>query len=199
MADACCNQILRSTLQTETLYGPGDFRVNQLPNGTTRLLLSQWPITTVTAIQVANAASMPYQWTPVQTGAWAVERPSLAAAGHVSRGGFRDRRPVGHHRPRLCGLAPRPRRVRHRDHLRLRLAPRRHHPGRQRRGRDPARRRLHRLGTVRPGRAGLQRGRPGQRRRPGSGHLPRLLGGHRARASSPCPPRSPTPTTLACW
>ena len=65
LADACTNQILRSTLQTETLYGPGNFRVNQLPNGTTRLLLSQWPITTVTAIQVANAASMPYQWAPV--------------------------------------------------------------------------------------------------------------------------------------
>jgi len=81
LADACTNQILRSTLQTETLYGPGNFRVNQLPNGTTRLLLSQWPITTVTAIQVANAASMPYQWTPVQTGAWAVERPSLQLPG----------------------------------------------------------------------------------------------------------------------
>jgi hypothetical protein len=81
MADSMCNQILRSTVQTETLYGPGDFRVNQLPNGTTRLLLSQWPITSVSAIQVANASSFPYQWVQVTTGAWAVERPSLGLPG----------------------------------------------------------------------------------------------------------------------
>ena len=81
MADACCNQLLRATLQAETLYGPGDFRVNQLPNGTTRLLLSQWPITAVTAIKVANAATLPYQWVPVMTGAWAVERPPLGLPG----------------------------------------------------------------------------------------------------------------------
>jgi hypothetical protein len=80
MADACCNQVLRSTVQSEQVFGP-NYRMNQLPNGNTRVLLSQWPITAISAIQVAAAASFPWQWTPVTTGAWAIERPSLFLPG----------------------------------------------------------------------------------------------------------------------
>lgn len=76
MADGRCNQLLRATIQTEQLFGP-DYRVNQLPNGNTRLNLSQWPILQVTGIQVANASSFPWQFTSVVNGAWAVERPPL--------------------------------------------------------------------------------------------------------------------------
>jgi hypothetical protein len=76
MVDGRCNQLLRATIQTEQLFGP-DFRVNQLPNGNTRLTLSQWPILQVTGIRVANASSFPWQFTSVVNGAWAVERPPL--------------------------------------------------------------------------------------------------------------------------
>ncbi len=77
MIDSHCNQILRSTTQTETLRGPGGYRVNNHQNGTTRLLLSQWPVTSVTAVQVAPASVLPYRFTPVTQGAWSVERPPM--------------------------------------------------------------------------------------------------------------------------
>src|ERR1700729_1034366 len=63
LVDARANQVLRATVQTEQLFGPGGFRVNALPNGNTRLLLSQWPILGVSAIQVAQANVFPLQWT----------------------------------------------------------------------------------------------------------------------------------------
>ena len=81
MADARANQILRATQNTEQLFGPGSFRVNALQNGNTRLLLSQWPILSVSAIQVAQANVFPLQWVQVTSGAWLVERPSLFVYG----------------------------------------------------------------------------------------------------------------------
>ena len=54
MADAKANQVLRATTQTEQLFGPGGYRVNSLQSGNTRLLLSQWPILSVSAIQCAR-------------------------------------------------------------------------------------------------------------------------------------------------
>jgi hypothetical protein len=76
MVDSHCNQVLRCTVQTETLYGPG-YRMTVHSSGMTRLLLSQWPITAVTSIQVAQAAVFPRQWTTVANNAFAVERPTL--------------------------------------------------------------------------------------------------------------------------
>jgi hypothetical protein len=81
MADAKANQLLRASQNTEQLFGPGSWRVNALPNGNTRLLLSQWPIMSVSAIQVALSNVFPLQWTSVATGAWLVERPSLYITG----------------------------------------------------------------------------------------------------------------------
>ena len=77
MADAKANQVLRATTQTEQLFGPGGYRVNSLQSGNTRLLLSQWPILSVSAIQCAPSNVFPLQWTQVTTGAWLVERPPL--------------------------------------------------------------------------------------------------------------------------
>ena len=77
MADAKANQVLRATQQTEQLFGPGAWRVNALQNGNVRLLLSQWPILSVSAIQCALSNTFPLQWTSVTTGAWLVERPPL--------------------------------------------------------------------------------------------------------------------------
>jgi len=80
MVDSECNQVLRSTMQTETLYGPG-YRLTVHNNGLTRLVLSQWPITAVTNIQVALAAVFPRQWTTVANSAFAIERPTLFLPG----------------------------------------------------------------------------------------------------------------------
>lgn len=80
MVDSECNQVLRSTIQTETLYGPG-FRMTVHNQGMVRLLLSQWPILSVSAIQVAAAAVFPRQWTTVANDAFAVERPTLFLPG----------------------------------------------------------------------------------------------------------------------
>lgn len=85
MADTRANQVLRSTSQAETLRGPDSFRVNLQTGGTVRLLLSQWPITAVTAIRVATAVPLPYQWVQVTTGQWAVERmPLLVTSSSVA-------------------------------------------------------------------------------------------------------------------
>lgn len=84
MADAKANQLLRATQNTEQLFGPGSWRVNALQNGNVRLLLSQWPILSVSAIQVAQSNVFPLQWTQVANGAWLVERPSLHVYGSSS-------------------------------------------------------------------------------------------------------------------
>jgi len=77
MADTRCNQILRSTQQTELLRGPGSYRVTLSKEGTVRLLLSQRPVTSVSAIEIAPAIPLPYQFRPVQQGNWAVGIPPL--------------------------------------------------------------------------------------------------------------------------
>ena len=81
MVDSRCNQVLRATQNTEQLYGPGTFRVNLQPTGNVRLLLSQWPVVSVSAIQVAQSNVFPLQWTQVANGAWFIERPPLMIAG----------------------------------------------------------------------------------------------------------------------
>jgi hypothetical protein len=77
MADTRCNQILRSTQQTELLRGPGSYRVNLTREGTIRLMLSQRPVTSISQIQIAPAVPLPYQWTSIQQGNWAVGIPPL--------------------------------------------------------------------------------------------------------------------------
>src|SRR5271170_3440588 len=65
MVETAANNVLRATVDTETLYGP-DFRVTVNQNtGNCRLLLSRYPVTQVLGGQFANAATFPPQWVAV--------------------------------------------------------------------------------------------------------------------------------------
>lgn len=80
MADAKANQVLRATQQMEQLEGPGGFRVS-VHHGNIRLMLSQWPILSVSGIQYAVANSFPLSFSSVTANHWFVERPPLMITG----------------------------------------------------------------------------------------------------------------------
>ena len=91
MIDAYCNQVLRATIDIETLHGPA-FRLTVGGNGAgnARAVLSRWPVTQVLAGQCAPN-SLPYQWTTIPpqfmaphvppVGIYGTSVPSSAADG----------------------------------------------------------------------------------------------------------------------
>jgi len=79
MVDAYCNQVLRATIDVETLRGPG-FRLTSGGNGNARAVLSRWPVTQVLAGQVA-VNSLPYQWTAIPAQYMAPEVPPIGVYG----------------------------------------------------------------------------------------------------------------------
>jgi hypothetical protein len=83
--DGWCNQPLRATMDTETLYGPGDMRFT-LRGPVARLLLSRSPVTSVAGGQVAFAGTFPSQWTAIPAVAWQVEKPLIGVYGTTSPG-----------------------------------------------------------------------------------------------------------------
>jgi hypothetical protein len=88
--DGYCNQPLRATIDTETLYGPGDFRFQMRPNGVARLLLSRSPVTSVISGQVSPAYAFPEQWVSIPGTGFKVERPLIGVYGTTSPGGSGD-------------------------------------------------------------------------------------------------------------
>lgn len=90
--DGYCNQPLRATIDTETLYGPGapDFRFNMRRNGVARLLLSRSPVTAVLGGQVSPAYAFPEQWTQIPANAFRPERPLIGVYGTTSPGASGD-------------------------------------------------------------------------------------------------------------
>jgi hypothetical protein len=81
MAETTCNNVLRATIDTETLYGP-DFRVTvNSSTWVTRCEMSRYPVTQVLSGQVSNAASFPPQWVPIAGSQFAVERPVIGIYG----------------------------------------------------------------------------------------------------------------------
>lgn len=89
MIDGFANQPLRATVDTETLYGPGDMRFT-LRGLVARLLLSRSPVTSVTGGQVAASAGFPPQWTAVPAVAWQIEKPLIGVYGTTSPGASGD-------------------------------------------------------------------------------------------------------------
>jgi hypothetical protein len=87
MIDGYCNQPLRATVDSETLFGPGDFRFQMQQTGNARLLLSRSPVTQVLGGQVSMSASFPAQWTPVPATAYKIEKPLLGVYGTSVPGG----------------------------------------------------------------------------------------------------------------
>jgi hypothetical protein len=86
-----CNQPLRATVDTETLYGPGgDFRFQMKQNGVARLLLSRSPVTSVIGGQVSPAYAFPEQWTSIPAYAFKPEVPLIGVYGTTSPGASGD-------------------------------------------------------------------------------------------------------------
>lgn len=75
--DTYLNQILRATLNTEQISGP-DFRVTVMTGvGNGRVILSRWPILSITQVQVAPNGVFPRQWTTLPAGSYDIEHPTI--------------------------------------------------------------------------------------------------------------------------
>jgi len=85
-----CNQPLRATVDTETLYGPGDFRFQMRRNGVARLLLSRSPVTSVISGQVSPAYAFPEQWVSIPAAGFKPEVPLIGVYGTTAPGASGD-------------------------------------------------------------------------------------------------------------
>lgn len=84
--DGYCETPLRATVDTETLFGPGDFRFTVRPDGVCRLLLSRPPVVSVLSGQYSPAASFPSTWTPLAAAQFKVEQPLMGVYGTTAPG-----------------------------------------------------------------------------------------------------------------
>lgn len=76
--DTYCNQVLRSTADTEFLNGPGMPRCNVDPDtGNGVLQVRRWPVTEVLAMQISSSRSFPRVWSPVPAGLWDIRHPLI--------------------------------------------------------------------------------------------------------------------------
>jgi hypothetical protein len=84
MIESATNNVLRATVETETLPGP-DFRitVNQYTQ-VVRVELSRYPVTQVLGGQVSNRAAFPRQYSPIPANQFDIERPVLGVYGTSS-------------------------------------------------------------------------------------------------------------------
>lgn len=81
MVDTYCNQVLRATIDTEELSGPGAPRVG-IQRGTCNglLVMRRWPVTQVLAIQTALNRVFPRTWMQVPNGMFEIEHPLINVA-----------------------------------------------------------------------------------------------------------------------
>jgi hypothetical protein len=96
MMDAYCQQPLRATVDSLPIYAPG-VRGFVPPGGQAyykpaKLILKRWPVLAVTAIQIAPANQIPYNFTAVPAGQWAIQNPvaglyNTVAPGNAGEGG----------------------------------------------------------------------------------------------------------------
>jgi len=83
--DTFCNQVLRSTVASEQLTGPGYPRCNVDKNtGIGVLQAKWWPVTEVLAVQVSPARSFPPAWTPVPAGMYRIRHPLISVGDTAS-------------------------------------------------------------------------------------------------------------------
>lgn len=78
VVDTYCNQVLRATVDTEELTGPGSPRVGTVP-GTAigRLVMRRWPVTQILAVQTSPTRSFPRSWSTVPSGMYDIEHPLI--------------------------------------------------------------------------------------------------------------------------
>jgi hypothetical protein len=78
IVDTYCNQVLRATVDSEELSGPGAKRVGiQRGTGNGLLIMRRWPVTDVLALQTSPNRAFPRTWTVVLPGQYAVEHPLI--------------------------------------------------------------------------------------------------------------------------
>lgn len=94
IVDTYCAQVLRATVDTDFLTGPGSARLGTEPgtcNG--RLIMRRWPVIDVLAILTSRNRSWPRSWSPVPSTDFEVSHPLLnavsdAAAATAPDGGW---------------------------------------------------------------------------------------------------------------
>lgn len=79
--DSWCNQVLRATVDTETVTGPNFRMTFQQATGNARIILSRWPVLQVTQVQVSPNAAIPRQWTTLAAGSAVPEWQPLGVYG----------------------------------------------------------------------------------------------------------------------
>ena len=102
--DSYSNQVLRATLDTELLHGP-DYRTTVGPASggsyatpywgqsraqNARLILSRWPVLSVTGVQTCPNGLWPRQWTSLPAGYFEPEVPPLTVYNSVAPAGSAD-------------------------------------------------------------------------------------------------------------
>ncbi|NUP47548.1 MAG: hypothetical protein HOW97_09595 [Catenulispora sp.] len=78
IVDTYCNQVIRATVDNETLTGPGASRV-AVQQGTCNglLVMRRWPVTQVLAIQTSLNRDFPRAWSTVPAGQYDIEHPLI--------------------------------------------------------------------------------------------------------------------------
>lgn len=79
--DKACNQVIRATVDTESLTGP-DFRIT-IPKGSgvSRIMLSRWPVLQVLGGQISPAAQFPRSWSTIPGNMYDIETPIIGIFG----------------------------------------------------------------------------------------------------------------------
>jgi hypothetical protein len=85
LIDGYCNQPLRATLDTETVYGP-DYRFTMEPSGMAHVILSRWPILKVTAVKCSLASVFPRSWTTIDPSMTDLDESLAAHSGSTATG-----------------------------------------------------------------------------------------------------------------
>ena len=84
--DGYCNVPLRATIDTETLFGPGNSRFQIQRNGVGWLLLSRPPVVSVLSGQWSPAASFPPSWTQLAADQFKIKQPIMGVYGTTAPG-----------------------------------------------------------------------------------------------------------------
>ena len=85
IVDTYCNQVLRATVDNESLTGPGAPRVSILAGTLNGLLvMRRWPVTQVLAIQTAPTRGFPRSWTTVPAGQYEINHPLINSAADTA-------------------------------------------------------------------------------------------------------------------
>jgi hypothetical protein len=85
IVDTYARQVLRSTIASEELAGPGVPRCNvDRSTGNGVLQAKWWPVTEVLAIQVSPSRAFPPVWATVPAGQWRIRHPLISVGDSAS-------------------------------------------------------------------------------------------------------------------